>query len=77
MSVIQLSICLGEMLSRSQSTLENTHTQGHGEAGSVPTVDLTEVILSPLGFHGTRNPLPERREWKEEMYIMFVLLFCL
>ena len=49
----------------------------HRKAGSVPIMDLTEVILSPLGVHGTRNPLPDQREWEKGVYIMFVLLSCL
>lgn len=39
------------MLSRPQATLEAPHPI-HTESGSVAIMDLTEVILSPLGFHG-------------------------
>ena len=44
----------------------------HTESGSVPIMDLTEVILSPLGFHGIRKLLPDQREWEEEMYFTLV-----
>lgn len=59
------------MLSRPQATLEAPRPM-HTESGSVPIMDLTEVILSPLGFHGIRKLLPDQREWEEEMYFTLV-----
>lgn len=55
---------------------KHTHT-GHVEAGSVPIMKLTEVILSPLGFHGTRNPLLDQQEEEEHMCVIFVSFSCL
>ena len=53
------------MLSPDHSLLWKTHLQRHREAGALPAMDLTEAIRSPLGFHGTRNPLLDYWEWEE------------